>query len=810
MKNARTTLLRSLPAAVLLAALPLLAEDAKPAEEKTTSVTVVVGGQTVNDLGRGLARFNEFREIPDGAVFEFGRFAWNSKDSNLALSITAMDAFENDQRYFLSLDDASNFDFKASFTEIPRFYSSGSKTLWSGVGTGSLTLSDSFRQGAEAAAGLPTSPTPSSTLKAYMDAALAAADPFDLQTSRKDLKGSLDFKLAKTITLSLAGRYEQREGTRPLGFGTYIRRQALTGIPGTGPGFFQKETIEARGSELIEPVDYKTSEVGVTLTWAKNGHSASAGWFGSRFRNDTSALYFDNPFEGAPGRASASIFDPRADQEPASPNGNNNFRGLYARSSTQLAPDNDYDRLFGNLSFKLPGKTRLTATLASATMKQDEAFLPYAENDQVVSSLAGQPVAYARNLALPQSSLNGEMKTTQADVKLASRLTDALSARAGFRYYELADERPEIRFAGYSSSGDSFFRPSFGQKDAAGNRIIFNEVGGYTRQKLNLGAAYRIGSVTLDGEYSRTGWDYEARQVDKTTDDSFKGTLRFALAKANVNVYYLVASREFEGAYAVGLETSGVRAFDVWNRDRDQFGADVELPVDDALSLTFAASYWKDEYPGAVQGYAFGWGLQDSAGGSFSAGATYAKDDWFFGAWAGLDQYEWNSLQVTKTAFGSTDYNPTNRWDRGADDDVYWVGFELVAPMGKKAHLRADVNYQQYTGAWTTTNLATPDVNSAVAYAYPELSDSTLTARASVVWEVNTKVSFEGRYMYEPYRLDDFTIDGMQPYMQGVLQETRGSATDIGAMNVSRMLFLDSRYSDYTAHVLSAYLHVRF
>jgi hypothetical protein len=29
-------------------------------------------------------------------------------------------------------------------------------------------------------------------------------------------------------------------------------------------------------------------------------------------------------------------------------------------------------------------------------------------------------------------------------------------------------------------------------------------------------------------------------------------------------------------------------------------------------------------------------------------------------------------------------------------------------------------------------------------------------------------------------------------------------------MNVSRFLFLDSRYSDYTAHVVSAFVHVRF
>jgi hypothetical protein len=810
MKTTNTAFLRSVPVvALLFTALPTLAQDAQP-KEMSTSVTAVVGGQYVNDVGeRGKARFEEFRDVPKGALLEFGRFAWEPKDKDLALSLTAIDAFQDDQRYFLHLSDPAKFIFKASFAELPRFYSSGSKTLWSGVGTGNLTLGEPFRQGAETAAGSATAPFPSAALKAYMDAALAGASPFNLQTKRKDLKGALDFKLAKAFTLSLNGRYETRDGTKPLGFGTYIRRQGLSGTPGTGPGFFWRETVEARGSELVEPLDYKTAEIGATLTWAKNGHSASAGWFGSHFRNDITSLYFDNPFEASPGRSSASIFDPKAEQEAAAPNGNNSLRGLYARSVVQLWPDNDYNRLFGNVSIRVANKTRLNAAVARATMKQDDPFLPYAENDQVVFSRAGQPVVYAKDAPLPRSSLEGKMETTQADLKLTSRLTDALSLRAGYRYYDLNDKRPEVVFPGFSSSGDSFFRAGIGQKDAAGNRVLFNEVGGYTRERLNAGAGYRLGAVTLDAEYIRTAWKYDARQVGKTTDDAFKGTARFAVANANVNAFYLRGSRDYEGAYAVGLETSGVRSYDVWTRDRDQLGADVDLPIGDNVSVNFGGSYSKDKYPGAVQGFTYGYGLQDSKSGSFYTGVNYAKNDWLCGAWAGYDQYEWNSLQVTKTSLGA-DYNPTNRWARGSSDDVYWIGFEAVAPVGKKGKARADINYQKFSGDWPTENLATPDVNSAIAYPFPKLSDSTLSARASFLWDFTSKVSFEARYWYEPYRLDDFTWDIMQPYMQGAFQETRSSATSISAMNVSRFLFLDSRYTDYTAHVLSAFVHVRF
>jgi hypothetical protein len=791
--------------AVAVAA-PLLAEEKA---EKDTSLTLVGGPQYVNqdDLGRGEARFKEFRDVPQGFAFEFGRFAWTPKDKNLLFSLTAIDVAQDDQRYFLDLTNPARFSFTASYVELPRFYSSGSQTLWSGIGSGNLTLNDAFRQGAEIATGAPTAPFASPDIQAYMNAALAGAGTFDLQTKRKDLGGALDLKVARGLTLSLKGGYGTREGTKPLGFGTYIRRQGLTGVPGTGAGNFWRETIEPRGSELVEPLDHKVTEGGVTLAWAKKGHSIVAGWFGSNFRNDTSALYFDNPFEGAPGRASASIFSPASDQEPGAPAGNNALRGLYARSVVQLQPDNDYNRIFANASFKLGSSTRLSAVVARGTMKQNDGFLPYAENDQVVSSEAGQPLEYARNKALPQSSLNGEMKTTQADFKGTTKL-GPVSLRAGYRYYQLEDDRPSIQFPGFSSSGDSYFRRGIGQT-VNGQKALFNEVGGYTRERLNAAGAVKLGPVTLDGEYIRTGWDYDERQVDETTDDAYKGTVRFMVKGANVNAFYLHGSREYSGTYEVGLETSGVRAYDVWTRDRDQVGLIVDLPLSDELALNFGGSYWKDEYPGAAEGFTYGYGLQDSKSGALNAGLTWAKDEWLLGAWAGLDQYEWNSFQVTKTS-QTTDYNPTNRWDRGSSDDVFWIGAEAVAPLGKNLTLRGDVNYQKFTGDWTTRNLATPDVNSAVAYPFPELSDSTLSFRAALVWALTPKISLEGRYWYEPYRLDDFTWDIMQPYMQGAFKETRSSANDVGDMNVSRFLFLDSRYSDYTAHVVSAFVHVRF
>ena len=428
----------------------------------------------------------------------------------------------------------------------------------------------------------------------------------------------------------------------------------------------------------------------------------------------------------------------------------------------------------------------------------------------VVSGVAGAPgVVLARDAALPRSSLDGKVATTRADFKLTSRPNDRLSLRAGYRYYKYDDQSAEILFPGYSSSGDSFFRRAVGQT-LDGQKALFNEVGGYTRQRLNVGAGFHVGRATLDGEYYRTAWDYDARQVSKTSEDSLKGTLRYATdSGVSVHAYYLWASRDFDGEYAVGLETSGVRAFDVWARDRNQVGAGVDVPIGETWVVNAGGSYSKDKYPGAVQKFANGYGLQDSQNTSVFGGINYNKQGWTLGASAGYDSYEWNSLQVTKSSL-TTDYNPINRWTRESSDKVFWLGGDVAGKLSKKATMRAEVQYQRFTGDWTTLNLGTPDINSAVAYPFPEFADSLFTAHLSLVFNLNAKVDFETRYWYEPYSLTDFTSDSVRPYNQGVLQETRNTPSTLGAMNVSRLLWLDSRYSDYTAHTVSFLLHMRF
>jgi hypothetical protein len=815
MRRIRKALSIASIAALAVAFAPALPASGQTTPENDADTTVVVsgGGQLVSGVEdeRGEAKFEEYRDVPEGFVLDLAHVRYQPADGKVDFDFTAIDAGQDDQRYGLGLRIPGTFSLRLGYTQLPRTYSTGSTTLYSGIGTGFLTIPESFRQGAEDAAGAPNAPYPPAGLKSYMDAGLANGTTFTLGTERKDFGAAFDYTFLPGLTLSVTGRNDEKDGTRAMGFGTYIRRQALAGIPGTGANQFWRETFEPRGSELIEPIDWTTQEFGATLVWAKNGNSATAGAFVSEFENDITALYFDNPFEASPGRASATIFDPKSEQEPGAPNGNNNLRGLYARSSMQLVPNNDYERIFGTVSLKLPASTRLNITVAQGSMEQNDPFMPYAENTAVVySGTAGQPgVVYAHDAPLPRASLDGKMETFQADLRVNSQITSAVDLRGEYRYYELDDQRPSILFPGFSSSGDSYFRPGIGQKDPAGNRILYNEIGGYSRERILVGGGWKIGGVRLDGEVSQTTMDYHHRQVEETTDDAFRVSVLVPVGQGTFNVYYYNASRDFDGDYHMGLETSGVRSFDVWTRDRDEIGGNFEMPVGESMSIGFGGTFWEEEYPGAVEGKTYGWGLQDTSSSSVFAMASYDVKEMTFSGSIGYDTYDFNSLQVTKSSL-TTDYNPTNRWTRESSDEVYWIGLEALVPFGADFEWLTAVDYQRFTGTWETTNLGTPDINSAVAYEYPEFSDDTVSLRTSLLWQYTERLAFELRYWYEPYNVDDFTIDVMQPYMQGIFEETHSSPTDVGAMNVGRHLFLDNRYDDYDASVLSALVRYSF
>jgi hypothetical protein len=781
--------------------------------EDETSYWVEIGGEARAVEEDRDSKFQDFRDVPQGAILDAFHFDWRSGSSPWSVSVDGLNAFRLDEHYTIDFERAGRFSATVFWDRIPRFFSHDSTWLLAGS-PGNYTLSDVFRQEIEDEATVNGVPGLETLIPEVLG---TSARPIDLRLNRDRAGVALNFPIGAAWDLSVFGSHEKREGLGRISTGTYIRS--------TTAASFDGERFTIRGLELPDPIDFRTTDVGVTAAFRKSRGFFRIGWQGAEFENNISTLRWDNPFEAPASVSSSSLgLFTGAEQEPSAAQGNTSGaanRGRSEQGALDLWPDNTYDRFHAEGGVSLPGRTRINAGVSLATMEQDDPFLPYTVNESICffgsanNICDGEPTdILAVDAALPRASLGGEIRTTRGDFIISSRPIAPLTLRGSFRHYDYDDRSPSILFPGYAAAGESYFRPGIGQRDATNTRVLFNVVGGYTRDAWTAGGAWRFGpAATIDLEYGQTTWDYDERQVEGTTEDLLQARLFLKPAGwFSARLSWLDASRDFDGVYDVGFETSGVRAYDVWNRDRTRVGAEFDFTPGDRWTFGIAWADWKDEFPGSVDAvtpHPYGLNLAESD--SITGTLGYGGDRCLVTVTVGHDTSTYDSLMVTKTSITNSNYQATNRWTRTQDDTLNWAGVYFEAQLIKD-RLRGivDLSYVADDGSLETVNLGTPDINSAVAYPFPDFRSDLFAGRLALLWTVNPNIDLALRYWHEPYRLDDFMWDQVQPYMQGVVQEARTSPADVQDADVSRYLTLDSRYSDYTAKVLSLWMRLQF
>lgn len=777
-------------------ALPSLAEE-------SFSAAIGAGQQALGVDQLRDAKASEYRDLRDGGTIDFFTLAWHGLGDGWLLDASGTKVLQLDQRYAISVQRPGLLSAEGYWRGLPHQYSNGATWLHSGQ-PGNYTMSNALRQAIEDAATSASPPVPLSTLMPQiLD---EAGRPLALSVQREQMGLGLTSRLGPGWELEAAGSRETRNGERRISTGTYIRQQAVAGDAASGSGFFDRERFIPRGLELPEPLRYEVLNTSLATSWRRQRGFVSLGWNASRFSNDITSLIWDNPFEAGPPVASSAD------------------RGRFAEGGLDLAPDNVMNRLHASAAIKLPARSRLSGLFAYAVTTQDDDFMAFTRNDSIRVPNRGNALATDRSL-LPAASLDGELKSTRSELRLVSRPQEKLTLRGSYRSYALKNESPQLFFPGYAAFGESWWRAGIGQK-IAGRDTLFTVPAGYERRVLSAGASYRLlPAAKLDAEFARTTWDYDERQVESTSEDAWQAALHLDPSEwAALSVGFLASTREFEGEYEIGLETSRIRQWDVWNRDRTRYHAELDLMPAERWNCGLAWSTAKDEYPGVVPTpeplpesgnifESYPYGLNEANSASISVTIGYDQERWSLAASGGRDTSEWKSLAVTKTVFtGDTNlFDPENRWERNQDDTVDWLALAMaLQAVPEKLRLSADLALNRYEGTLRTTNPGTPTINSAVAYDFPDFTARTVSAQLGLSWALRENMDFIARYWFEPFRMEDWQWDAMQPYMQGVIMETADSADDFREENVSRYLFLDSRYGDYTIQALSAGLSLRF
>lgn len=272
------------------------------------------------------ARYERYRDLGSGLFLEDARLS--REQGNWLLDLGAEHAGRRDQRYTGSVERPGKLKAAFMWDQIPMLLSNSTRTLFTGIGTGVLSVDDALQAQVQA--------VPSRLAAIFQQ----NATTFETRTARKIGEGAFEYLANRALTLSGHVRRTNRSGTIPFG------------------GSFGHSSLV----ELPAPTDHDLTEVDAGAEYLRGPMLLRAGYTGSWFHNNVTSIAFDNPFLATDGLTSSS-------------------RGRIA-----LAPSNSFIGVNGFASVKLPRRSRLSAYVSTGTLKDaGDPILPQTINSAIVT-----------------------------------------------------------------------------------------------------------------------------------------------------------------------------------------------------------------------------------------------------------------------------------------------------------------------------------------------------------------------------------------------------------------------------------------
>ncbi len=494
-----------------------------------------------------IAKFEEYGKIPAGLFLDWFYLGAGSKDGKYSFDAWGRNVGYNNQSY--GLDFAQNgFQYLTlGWDQTPHLYSTSAKSLFSGVGTTTLTVPDAVQNALSAqwtaasgnnAAGL-------TARQAINNIVTANSTPFDIETKRDTFSAAYRITPTTNWDINLDYEHLHRSGTKP---GTLD----YTYAPPTGG--FPSNVIA-----VPVPVDDTTQnanasgEYAGTSSWGK--YSLKLAYAGSFYNDSLTSLTADNPF---------------------SRTGNQlNFGTL----TLGLPPSNEAN------SFNVMGatdiplfKSRFTTTNQWSRMTQNDAFV----NGGPINGLTADP--------LPATSLNGRVNTFLTNNVLTSKFSDNVWNTLRIRYYERKNDTPELAF---------------------NNVIFANSeqtnLGGLTPEylsynKLNISEDLKwntsIKGLTVGAGYDYEHWNRTNQFVATTSANTFRVFADYALAKyAMWRNSYSYSARRYDSYEIDDSAWLNARIFDLANVNQQKARSELELIVNRFVTVTPYGSLRWDDYP---------------------------------------------------------------------------------------------------------------------------------------------------------------------------------------------------------------------
>jgi MtrB/PioB family decaheme-associated outer membrane protein len=713
---------------------------------------------TDGDTGTG--SFLEYGDWDDGVTLQRFRFLLERPETGTYFQGSGSAVGRDDQAYRLSWGKYGSFELAGFFSAIPHVFSTNARLLWSGAGSGSLTL--------------PASLTPANSTADQVEAAFSSIGPSTLALERERYGFSLRVTPSRRLDLFASASTEQRDGSRAFG-GTFT-------YPFLG-----------QAMEVAEPIDYTTTNLSAGLRFSGQNHQFNLLYSGSLFQNDNQELVWENP-----GLSPFSPFTPE--------------RGRYA-----LAPDNDYHNLkadYGtNIGF---WRGRFTATASYSRMRQDEALLPPTISSGVVT--AGGTVIdldfWNTVDALSQRSANAAIDHLLGRLRLVLQPARKLRLTGELRY---RDEDNDTDYTAYNPLTDQYgyvsldgglagiiaTRSAVFDPNLPGSRVRVRNIP-YEKDEFSaeIRGDYRLSGRTKIGlSLRRNEFDYAHRERSKIEDDIYRIELtQRGLLRGSLRLGYEYLRRDgdpyvpnpYEPFYSSSLPgftprfaegqlphtLSSLRKYDLADRDSHAADARLILVLTDAADLSLNARWEKDNLKAD-------YGLRDAETSSANAEWNYrfAQNANVY-LYYSYQDHERNIANINDAGAAGTDpeaggavYPLDNAWTENVDETNQSFGGGISREFDRFV-LDLQYNYSsadsEFLYGYRSPGAFIGPVNeSEIAAGFPVQRFEHHLLHASVSWLVSDDLSLRFFYRYEREDLDDFHFDGLtEPVVANVIYLT--------------------------------------
>lgn len=561
---------------------------------------------------------------------------------------------------------------------------------------------------------------------------------YDIKTKRKGLGLGFTKELADGWDVELTYKREDKDGDR-----------LTAAVMQTGTGGSRGVVI------LPEPIDYTTDQYEALTRYTGKKLQLQFGYYASLFNNSNQSVSWDNLFTGS-----------------------GNATGRYA-----LAPDNEFHQVNASGSYALTGATTVSGSLSFGRMTQNDSFLPY--------STAGATLPER----LPtRSSLDGKVYTTNAYLKLNTKLMPKLNLTAGMRYDD-RDNKTAISQFDYITAdrNDPTAQPTATNALRRLNmpldvrkRVVFADVDYHLASATTLKFGYDYHDVRHNYEPTTGDKEHTVKtEVRHQFSETVLGGVNYAHSDRDASTYNGAAplASTYSAAYlrtlcssalnpvlcsnagATGksfpwLEAPTLRKYFLTDRKRDKVGTFANYSPVEQLDMQFVAQYTRDKYPDALDGI----GLTKATGWLASFDATLQATDALSGSFfASVDQYKTDQngahlpdATLARAAELGT-IPATNMVVTTLTDRTVTVGLGMLYKPMRKYEVGTNFTHSYSTGSSTFTPGATP---AALTLApLPDLESKLNRLEMFGRYFLQKDLSLNLKYAYERYRSADWAWD---------------------------------------------------